>query len=45
LIWLLAVSMAMSVEELDATVRAFYESRGDVVSDTLAVLCYSSFLN
>lgn len=27
--------MSLSVEELDATVRSFYEGRGDIVCDAL----------
>lgn len=30
-----------SVEELDVVVRAFYESRGDVVCTSLAATCYT----
>ena len=31
--------MSLSVEELDATVRSFYEGRGDVVSKSLLSAC------
>ena len=32
--------MSLSVEELDATVRSFYDGRGEVVCDTIHLLLW-----
>jgi len=40
-----SATMSPSIEELDATVRAFYEGRGDTVSDQLHTCAQRKYTN